>query len=57
LGHFSLVVEPIFVQSELLKNKNKNLRKTRDLLLPKLINGEIDVEKMDINIDFMEGKL
>ncbi|MEI6429227.1 MAG: restriction endonuclease subunit S [Pseudanabaena sp. ELA607] len=28
--------------------KNINLRKTRDLLLPKLITGEIDVEKLDI---------
>lgn len=28
--------------------KNKNLHKTRDLLLPKLINGEIDVSNLDI---------
>jgi hypothetical protein len=26
-----------------LENKNKNLRTTRDLLLPKLISGEIEV--------------
>jgi hypothetical protein len=25
-----------------------NLRQTRDLLLPKLISGEIDVENLDI---------
>ena len=31
-----------------LQNKNINLRKTRDLLLPKLISGEINVEKLDI---------
>jgi type I restriction enzyme S subunit len=30
-------------------DKNANLRKTRDLLLPKLISGEIDVENLDIN--------
>jgi type I restriction enzyme S subunit len=30
--------------------KNTNLRKTRDLLLPKLISGEIDVENLQINI-------
>jgi len=35
-------------QIEILKRKNINLRKTRDLLLPKLISGEIDVEKLDI---------
>ena len=49
----------MFVQSELLKNKNKNLRKTRDLLLPKLINGEIDVEKLKILMsrDYSENLL
>lgn len=38
-------------QLELVKNlqlRNINLRKTRDLLLPKLISGEIDVENLDI---------
>jgi type I restriction enzyme S subunit len=35
---------------EVLTQKNANLRKTRDLLLPKLISGEIDVENLDINI-------
>jgi type I restriction enzyme, S subunit len=29
--------------------KNQNLRKTRDLLLPKLISGEIDVSDLDIH--------
>jgi len=33
----------------LLNQKNANLRKTRDLLLPRLISGEIDVENLDIN--------
>jgi hypothetical protein len=28
--------------------KNINLRRTRDLLLPKLISGEVDVEGLDI---------
>jgi len=31
-----------------LYEKNENLRKTRDLLLPKLISGEIDVSNLDI---------
>jgi type I restriction enzyme S subunit len=41
-----------FPQFELIKNlqiKNTKLRKTRDLLLPRLISGEIDVENLDIN--------
>ena len=29
--------------------QNKNLRQTRDLLLPKLISGEIDVSELDID--------
>jgi type I restriction enzyme, S subunit len=31
-----------------LQKKNENLRKTRDLLLPKLISGQLDVEHLDI---------
>ena len=30
--------------------KNSNLRKTRDLLLPKLISGQLDVEDLEIDI-------
>lgn len=40
-----------FPQFEFIKNlqiKNDNLRQTRDLLLPRLISGEIDVENLDI---------
>ena len=32
-----------------LQEKIEILRKTRDLLLPKLISGEVDVEELDIN--------
>jgi type I restriction enzyme, S subunit len=38
---------PIFQQIKNLLQKNSNLKQTRDLLLPKLISGEIDVEKLD----------
>ena len=46
-----LFKKTIYTNWELINNlgvKNINLRKTRDLLLPKLISGEIDVEKLDI---------
>jgi type I restriction enzyme, S subunit len=43
-------VNPLFKQITLLEHKNQNLRKTRDLLLPKLISGEIDVSDLDISI-------
>ena len=31
--------------------KNRDLRTTRDLLLPKLISGKLDVEDLDIGVD------
>ena len=43
--------DPFIQQSDLLEKKNINLRQTRDLLLPKLISGEIDVSELDIDID------
>ena len=33
-----------------LARKNQNLRETRDLVLPKLISGELDVEELDIAV-------
>ena len=36
--------------------RNKNLRQTRDLLLPKLISGELDVSELDINIDGIQPR-
>ena len=38
-------------QGDLLEKKNRNLRQTRDLLLPKLISGEIDVSELDIDTE------
>ena len=42
------MIEPIFDSIVALNLKNTNLRKTRDLLLPKLISGELDVSKIDV---------
>jgi type I restriction enzyme, S subunit len=41
-------VTPLFYNVYVLAQKNANLRKTRDLLLPKLISGEVDVEGLEI---------
>lgn len=43
---FDKTVRPIFGQVEILGKKNINLRTTRDLLLPKLISGELDVSHL-----------
>ena len=46
---FDVLIESLIDQKELLQLKNTNLRKTRDMLLPKLISGELDVEELDID--------
>jgi type I restriction enzyme S subunit len=50
LTRFSELCEIIIDQILMLLEKNANLRRTQDLLLQKLISGEVDVEKLDINI-------
>jgi len=49
LIHFSEIVEPLFAQIECNKVMSKDLAQLRDLLLPKLMSGEIrlcDAEKV-----------
>ena len=41
LIHFSVIVEPLFSQIESNKVMSKDLAQLRDLLLPKLMSGEI----------------
>jgi type I restriction enzyme S subunit len=48
LTSFSAMVAPLFRSIHILAQKNVNLRQTRDLLLPKLISGEIQVDALDI---------
>lgn len=43
----SLLFDPLFKLEITLRRKNSNLRTTRDLLLPKLIFGDIPVEAAD----------
>ena len=50
LNQFEQLAGPLGMQIENLTNKNKNLRRTRDLLLPKLISGEVDVSELNIKI-------
>ena len=44
LRTFGRIVEPMFDLKRCLETRNTNLRTTRDLLLPKLISGEVPVE-------------
>ena len=47
---FEDTVKPIAFQVLNLQRKNATLRRTRDLLLPKLISGEMDVSELDITV-------
>jgi len=47
---FEEMASDLFDQAKLLRKKNTNLRTTRDLLLPKLISGRLDVEDLDIDV-------
>ncbi|WP_222564415.1 restriction endonuclease subunit S [Novilysobacter antarcticus] len=46
LARFEKCVTPLLQQITTLVRKNLNLRATRDLLLPKLISGELDVSEL-----------
>ena len=48
INKFKNVIVPIYNEIFLLGNKNQILKQTRDILLPRLISGEIDVENMEI---------
>ncbi len=47
---FDFIVEPYLALIIRLAKKNNALRQTRDLLLPKLISGEVDVSELDISV-------
>jgi type I restriction enzyme S subunit len=44
IAEFDQLAVPILGQSHLLAEQIKNLRRTRDLLLPRLLSGQIEVE-------------
>lgn len=50
VNKFNYMVEPIFENIQCLKKQNKLLKESRDILLPRLMTGMIDVDKMDIEV-------
>lgn len=48
LDRFEGMMKPIHRILEIYADKNDNLRQTRDLLLPRLISGELDVSNKDV---------
>lgn len=49
LERFDALLGPMFAQIRLLREKNIVLRRARDLLLPRLVSGELDVSELDID--------
>jgi type I restriction enzyme S subunit len=47
LEKFAAATIPMAEQIHTLQTKIQNLRRTRDLLLPRLLSGQIDVTKLD----------
>ena len=45
---FSEKIGPIFKMVAGLQSRNTVLRRTRDLLLPRLVSGEVDVSGLEI---------
>ncbi len=50
IERFEFIVAPMEKLIESLEKKNVTLRQTRDLLLPKLISGEVAVSELDIKV-------
>jgi type I restriction enzyme S subunit len=51
IEQFESVAGPLQRLSEILRNENQHLRSTRDLLLPRLVSGELDVSELDMNAE------
>jgi type I restriction enzyme S subunit len=48
LKRFSELVRPMFQIVQSLADRNQALRETRDLLLPRLVSGEVSVEGLPL---------
>ncbi len=51
-NQYAEICSNIYRESDILHLKNSNLRRTRDLLLPKLISGEVEVDKVEVSDGF-----
>ena len=49
LHQFTDIVRPMFQQVRILANANNNLRQARDLLLPRLISGEVELPDLALD--------
>ena len=57
IAEFEKIAAPISSLLGNLTKENINLRKTRDMLLPKLISGELDVSELNTNTDTVQSNV
>ena len=55
LSQFSKTMQDIVAQIQNAIFRNQNLRQTRDLLLPRLVSGELDVSGLEVEVEGMDG--
>lgn len=48
LNNYSKIIKPSFNEILNLQKQNQNLKETRNMLIPRLVNGELDVESLDV---------
>lgn len=48
IRQFSVLIESIFLNLKFLQRENEKLKQIRDLLLPKLVSGEIEVDNLTV---------
>jgi type I restriction enzyme S subunit len=48
LAQFDNFMRDVVAQMQNLVFRNRNLHQTRDLLLPRLVSGEVDVSELEI---------
>jgi type I restriction enzyme S subunit len=51
VDQFSVLAEKLFGLTAVLRSQNDVARGTRELLLPRLVSGELDVEQLDISVE------
>ncbi len=50
LRRFTMAVSPVLDESEFLEVHNRQLAATRDLLLPRLVTGRLDIADIDLGV-------
>lgn len=50
MDEFTEAVKPVHQETLVLANTNRQLAATRDLLLPRLVTGRLDISEVDLRV-------